>query len=643
MSRVSINSNVASLNAQRRLGQSTRTLFDSFTRLSSGLRINRAGDDAAGLAISSQLEAERRVLTQGVRNLNDGVSLLTITEGALSELTSITYRLTELAQQSINGALAEEQREALDSEAQALKDEYVRITRTTEFNGRAVFDQSFGDLRLQAGFGDGGSIVSNIGGAVGTGSLEAATSYAAEGGDSFSVAIADINHDGNLDVVSAGFESGEGLATVRLGDGSGEFSESYTLETNGASTFAMEFVDVNNDSIVDLVAAGRRGSSGEGVVRLGNGDGTFQAAFSFTTEPDRSTGIAVGDINHDGHVDIVTSGTNGASDGYGTILLGTGTGTFNQISTFVAESEISLGIALEDLNGDGVLDMITSGRSDGTMGYATVRLGVGDGSFQAPISYLTDSTSAGDLEIADLNSDGALDILTVGYESGDGSASVLLNQGDGTFGTAVTFATDLRRSTASSLGDINGDGILDLVTSGFDDSLDGTSAVLLGLGDGRFGEATTFASTQAQAEEVALGDLNNDGVLDVAIAGRNDASDGQVAVLLSETVSGAGALLDFDLSTSAGARQALPQFQRRLDIIAEQRGAVGAFESRLNTALNTLRSTAENITAARAQISDVDVAEETANLVRSQILQQAGVAVVAQANQSPALLLELIG
>lgn len=131
MSRLTINSNIASLNAQRSFGNATKRLSDSFTRLSSGLRINRAVDDAAGLSISESLKLDTRVFNQGIRNLNDGASVLSIADGALSELSSIMVRLNELAEQSANGTLGNRQRLALDQEAQSLAREYNRIARST--------------------------------------------------------------------------------------------------------------------------------------------------------------------------------------------------------------------------------------------------------------------------------------------------------------------------------------------------------------------------------------------------------------------------------------------------------------------------------------------------------------------------------
>lgn len=130
-----VNTNVASVNAQRNLMNTTDRLNRSLERLSSGLRITRASDDAAGLAISERFRADIRSLAQAQRNANDGVSMLQIAEGALNETSSILIRMRELAIQSANGTLGSEEREALDKEFQALLEEIDRIAQVTEFNG----------------------------------------------------------------------------------------------------------------------------------------------------------------------------------------------------------------------------------------------------------------------------------------------------------------------------------------------------------------------------------------------------------------------------------------------------------------------------------------------------------------------------
>jgi len=133
-----VNNNISSINAQRNLVNTTDRLSKSLQRLSSGLRITRAADDAAGLAISENFRAEVRSLAQASRNANDGISLLQIAEGALNETSSILIRMRELAIQSSNGTLGSTERGTLNSEFQDLNDEIDRIANVTQFNGTSV-------------------------------------------------------------------------------------------------------------------------------------------------------------------------------------------------------------------------------------------------------------------------------------------------------------------------------------------------------------------------------------------------------------------------------------------------------------------------------------------------------------------------
>src|SRR5262249_50280260 len=139
--------------AVQKLSDVSRELSLGLERLSSGLRINRAADDAAGLAIASNLNADSRVYTAALRNVNDGVSALAITEGALKQQEHVVERLRELQTQAANGIYSFRQRAALDSEAQALRAEFNRILATTEFNGQKLLDGSAARLAVQTGYG----------------------------------------------------------------------------------------------------------------------------------------------------------------------------------------------------------------------------------------------------------------------------------------------------------------------------------------------------------------------------------------------------------------------------------------------------------------------------------------------------------
>ena len=148
-----VNTNVASINAQRNLGNVTERLSGNYRRLSTGLRISTAADDAAGLAISERLRSQVRSLEQAKRNANDGISLVQTAEGALNEVSSILTRLRELAIQSSNGSVSNQDKETLDEEFQSLINEINRIGNSTEFNGVKLLDGSSSAVSFQVGFG----------------------------------------------------------------------------------------------------------------------------------------------------------------------------------------------------------------------------------------------------------------------------------------------------------------------------------------------------------------------------------------------------------------------------------------------------------------------------------------------------------
>jgi len=151
---ITLGTNVASLQAQRRLALSSNSLANTFEKLSSGQRINRAADDAAGLAIADALRADQRVAGVAIRNANDGISTIAIADAALDQISQVLTRLAELAEQSANGVFSSVQRSALSNEFLALASEIERIAVTTEFNGVKLLSGN-STVALQVGFDSG--------------------------------------------------------------------------------------------------------------------------------------------------------------------------------------------------------------------------------------------------------------------------------------------------------------------------------------------------------------------------------------------------------------------------------------------------------------------------------------------------------
>ena len=179
----------------------------------------------------------------------------------------------------------------------------------------------------------------------------------------------------------------------------------------------------------------------------------------------------------------------------------------------------------------------------------------------------------------------------------------------------------------------------------------GRTSVFLNDGNGAFTLAGTYRSqgdgtTHAASRSVSLGDINGDGVADIAVAGKAQAGDystGNTSVLFADNLSRRTTVTRQDLTTQVKAREALTEFQKQLSRISSEIGSIGSFLSRLDLATNALYSTRDNSSAAGSRIMDADIAEESSRLVRTQILQQAGSSVLAQANQQPALALRLLG
>ncbi len=149
---LSVNTNVASINAQRNLNRTSNALNSSLSRLSSGLRINSAADDAAGLAISENMKSQIRSMSQAERNANDGISLIQTAEGAEAQMGDLLGRMRELSVQSANGTLGSTERGFLDNEFKSLVSEVDRISAVTEFNGTKLLDSTATTATLQVGF-----------------------------------------------------------------------------------------------------------------------------------------------------------------------------------------------------------------------------------------------------------------------------------------------------------------------------------------------------------------------------------------------------------------------------------------------------------------------------------------------------------
>ncbi len=282
-----INTNIASLNAQRQLNRSQMGMSTAMERLSSGLRINSAKDDAAGLAISDRMTAQIKGLNQGVRNANDGISLAQTAEGAMQESTNILQRMRELAVQSSNDTNSASDRSSLQKEVNQLKAELERIATTTSFNGKNLLDGSFSSQAFHVGAYAGQTI--NV-----------------------SVGTARIGSIGTQEVVSA-----DAIQTAQASSGNGVAAGSLTID----GSFGSAQITVNaEDSAEKIASAVNAASDSTGVtaqavnyVQLES----FAASggnFSVDLVGSNSTAVSVtAQIDSDGDVSALSDAINAVS------------------------------------------------------------------------------------------------------------------------------------------------------------------------------------------------------------------------------------------------------------------------------------------------------------------------------------------
>ena len=624
-----INTNVMSLNAQRNLTQSQNALATSLQRLSSGLRINSAKDDAAGLAISDRFTTQIRGLNQAARNANDAISLSQTAEGALGEMSNNLQRIRELAVQSVNATNSASDRSAIDLEVQQRLAEIDRIAGQTSFNGQKILDGTFGNALFQVG--------ANVGETIG---LDLTTSM--RQADIGAIAVAT---SVDLDtVITAGTAAVTGSAGTYTFDTTNIVGSDYstvaatatTSLTSGAYTIAASdnAADAFQFSIDGVIASDNVVASAT-AAQLDTDIAAFVAGSSGAYT---QTGTVAGN-------DLVISKTDGTdlalttsfSNAVGSATAAAGTTTDGTFATasFVGTPS-------------------TNGTAADTSANKTFTINDPDGATNLVITVDADlSADDGTLLLAEIT--GNAGYAAAGFTAALVSGNIVLTDktnATGSFsitGTDATLVTDEvdAGGTAAGVTDVALVAGTSIVVSG-DFCIQIGDATAVNVADGTY----TSAQDLVDAVNAALGNLataelddNNFMTINANETITVTGSQG-LAVLTSGTTgvnTASGGLDSVNVTSVANSNDAIRRVDAALTSVSDLRSTFGAVQNRFESTINNLSTAVENLSAARSRILDADFAQETANLTRAQILQQAGTAMLSQANAVPQNVLSLLG
>lgn len=677
-----INTNVSSLNAQRQLNKAGMGLDQAMERLSSGSRINSAADDAAGLAISNRQTSQIRGLDQAVRNANDGISLIQTAEGALAESTNILQRMRELSIQSANGIYSDTDRATLDAEVSQLVSELDRIAKTTSFNGQNILDGSLGDIDLQVGAQSNQTIGFSIGAVdadtLGMGSLSAdvvsdeiAASFstlsfseqdvlingqaigAISAGSSVEDLVDSINDNVNGVTASTAVE----LTASSVGTGVvGTTASVVTLTNNDGTTQSIQIT--NTDSLEEYADAVNAGFGGRVSATIGD-DGKL----SMSAEDARAIDITGTD----------TTGTDGSarakiiltSDSGDDITIERGsTGTMTDLNN-LGFRETDSGGVIEGVglvaNSNGANESLTAGEltingvvidHDDSNSLAKKVANINDVSDQTGVTAVAYATMTIDMTSFVATGASGTDNLEINGVAVD----LNLTNGASTEDVVTAFNsfTDQTGVSARLLGtnivlesDQGAINISNATANTFFGSTSGvetvTKAFISSAGTFTEGSATMTTATAFTAEAGLKLTSENGNPISVEL---KDGSDPARLGLRESNSLGEGsfgtALSSISIDTAANAQKAISVIDNALETVNDIRSDLGAVSNRLDFTISNLSNVSENTSAARSRIMDADFAAETAALSRSQVLQQASQAMLAQANSRPQQVLSLL-
>jgi flagellin len=498
-----VNTNVASLNTQRALNMSQSALNTSLQRLSSGLRINSAKDDAAGLAISDRFTSQIRGLNQAVRNANDGISLAQTAEGALQEVTNNLQRIRELAVQSANATNSSSDRAAIDLEVQQLISEIDRVAAQTTFNGQSIIDGTFGNATFQVGDQVGQTISVGLSTSMRTTSIGQTADYV--GGSAYNSAL-NIGQQGT-GVTNAGVSD----ITIALGSG-------------------------------QAVAVGDSANYADSGVTGRESDSAYAKAAAINA-------AGIGGLTATADNTVVAAWTTASTDASYTLEI-------NGIAIYSGHDATADSLTIDDA-------------------------------------------------VAKINQNSADTGVTATASGGN----ITLNASDGRNITIEETATT--------------------VAEGFNGTGTGTNNTV--------NAALNFSSASGTVLD-ARGSIRLVAAESITLAGTTTA----LGFGTTPLALGAGAMNSVDVTTVANSETAITRVDAALSAVSTLRSTFGAVQNRFESVIANLQTSSENASAARSRIKDADFAAETAELTRNQILQQAGLAMLSQANAAPQNVLALL-
>ena len=652
-----INTNVLSLNAQRQLNKSQQSQATSIERLSSGLRINSAKDDAAGLAISTRFETQVRGLNQAVRNANDGISLAQTAEGALQETGSILQRMRELAVQSANDSNSDQDRLSIQSEVDQLYDELERISETTEFNGVKLLDGSAGTRTFQIGANSGQTLDF---------SLETVTASSLNLNSSS--AQGELN-SGRVNT-TAGFDSddveinGVGMSAVAAGSSAAEIADAVNAITGQTGVTASAYNSVSGGQGATGITDGTLTINGDVVAASGSMD-------ELVTNINRDVAGVTASLGKNGELtlsndtgdDITVAG--GAGQGQalgfeeGTAIqgyIGLSNASNEEIELTLGDSGATADIQTIGFNVSTGSDNITSGNITGAAITAADGIEINGVSLGKVGSTGSTNVSAADIatainNIKDETGVEAKATTSVEYDfdvdafdlSTETTINGILVSGDGT--------ADTIQSMSDVVTQINSAGIQGVVASVNEETggLVLTSDAGINITISQSAASSVFTAV-ASTGETNFGtlELSTTGGQDIIIESTADTEANKDAALakIGLTDQGGGSTaagLGLSVTTVANASLAIERIDDALDKVSSARANLGAFQNRLGSTISNLENVSQNLSAANSRIQDADFAVETANMSKNQILQQAGISMLAQANASQQNVLSLLG